>query len=215
MWICKHCKKSFDFSTSEKANHTRWCESNPKFKEYRTELAARSRLNITKESREKQAETLSKAHKEGTVKSNLPSWSGKFHTDESKAILRKKRIEYLETNPDKHPWKRNSKFISEPCELLKKKLREAGLDFVEEYQPLRKRFFSLDISFPDKKIGIEVNGNQHYNPDKTLRKYYQDRHDLIVESGWTLIELPYLEVYRDDIVEIIWSHSTTDSARVS
>lgn len=31
MWKCKHCKNNFDFNTtSEKANHTRWCEANPK-----------------------------------------------------------------------------------------------------------------------------------------------------------------------------------------
>jgi len=30
MWNCKHCKKEFDFkSTSEKANHSRWCGYNP------------------------------------------------------------------------------------------------------------------------------------------------------------------------------------------
>ena len=30
MWECKHCKKNFDFNnTSEKANHSRWCDSNP------------------------------------------------------------------------------------------------------------------------------------------------------------------------------------------
>lgn len=31
MWHCKHCKNQFDFSSvSQKANHTRWCDSNPK-----------------------------------------------------------------------------------------------------------------------------------------------------------------------------------------
>lgn len=30
MWNCKHCSKSFEYtSTSEKANHTRWCDQNP------------------------------------------------------------------------------------------------------------------------------------------------------------------------------------------
>lgn len=30
MWSCKHCTKVFNFtSTSQKANHTRWCDSNP------------------------------------------------------------------------------------------------------------------------------------------------------------------------------------------
>lgn len=31
MWNCKHCSKEFEFSTtSQKANHSRWCPSNPK-----------------------------------------------------------------------------------------------------------------------------------------------------------------------------------------
>lgn len=31
MWRCKHCKEEFSFqTTSEKANHSRWCEQNPK-----------------------------------------------------------------------------------------------------------------------------------------------------------------------------------------
>ena len=37
MWNCKHCNKSFLFlSLSEKANHSRWCDSNPK-KQYHSE----------------------------------------------------------------------------------------------------------------------------------------------------------------------------------
>ena len=31
MWTCKHCKFVFNFNTtSEKANHSRWCKDNPK-----------------------------------------------------------------------------------------------------------------------------------------------------------------------------------------
>ena len=31
MWKCKHCNKYFDFErTTEKANHSKYCESNPK-----------------------------------------------------------------------------------------------------------------------------------------------------------------------------------------
>jgi len=30
MWKCKHCNKKFDYNTtSEKANHSRWCDDNP------------------------------------------------------------------------------------------------------------------------------------------------------------------------------------------
>src|SRR5574343_354814 len=35
MWKCKHCGIEFDFSTtSEKANHSRWCDKNPKRNEW-------------------------------------------------------------------------------------------------------------------------------------------------------------------------------------
>lgn len=31
MWKCKHCEKNYSYqTTSEKANHSRWCDKNPK-----------------------------------------------------------------------------------------------------------------------------------------------------------------------------------------
>ena len=34
MWKCKHCENEFNFeTTSEKANHSRWCSENPKSKD--------------------------------------------------------------------------------------------------------------------------------------------------------------------------------------
>ena len=34
VWKCKHCEKSFEsYSTSQKGNHSRWCKSNPRYKE--------------------------------------------------------------------------------------------------------------------------------------------------------------------------------------
>lgn len=60
--------------------------------------------------------------------------------------------------------------------------------FIEEYKPLNDRLFSIDIAFPDKMIGIEINGNQHYDIEGNLKPYYQNRHELIETAGWTLLE---------------------------
>lgn len=90
-----------------------------------------------------------------------------------------KRKKYLNENPDKHVWKRSTKFKSVPSENLKSYLRSLDIEFVEEYNPLADRFFSIDIAFPNLMIGIEINGNQHYNKDGTLSSYYQERNDLI------------------------------------
>ena len=54
------------------------------------------------------------------------------HTEETKKILSTKRKEWLNANPDKHVWKRHSKFKSVPCERLKEIIRSMGIEFVEE-----------------------------------------------------------------------------------
>ncbi len=121
-------------------------------------------------------------------------------TPDEKKKISNKRKEYLEKNPDKHPWKRNSKFKSIPCEILKSFLDNEKINFIAEYQPLfPKRFFSIDIAFPDKKIGIEINGNQHYQRDGKLKEYYQRRHELIEKEGWKIYQFHYSAVYNNSI----------------
>jgi len=117
--------------------------------------------------------------------------------------LSKGRRTFLKNNPDKHPWKRPNKKMSSPCEKFKFALRIAGIDFHEEFSPVPDRFFSIDIAFPAIRIGIEINGEQHYNRDKSLRKYYQQRHDLIEAEGWTLYELHYSVVFDDNRMKAI------------
>lgn len=124
-------------------------------------------------------------------------------SEETRKLLSTKRNDFLKNNPDKHPWKNKSNSLSAPCEHLKSKLKELNISFVEEYQPLENRFFSIDIAFPDKKIGIEINGNQHYEKDGKLKPYYQDRHDLIVSNGWMLKEINYSDVWNQDFLDII------------
>jgi len=76
-------------------------------------------------------------------------------------------------------------------------------NFVTEFSPLEDRFFAIDIVFPDLLFGIEVNGEQHYNRDRTLKKYYQERHDLIESKGWRILELHYAECYNNNVIQKI------------
>ena len=66
-----------------------------------------------------------------------------------------------------------------------------------------ERFFSIDISLPQYKIGIEINGNQHYESNGCLKEYYQKRHDYIVSLGWNLYELHYSLCFNDDVIKSI------------
>lgn len=126
-----------------------------------------------------------------------------FRTDEYRLKASDNIKNYLKNNPEKHSWKNESKKISKPCENIKKYLDLKNIKYIEEWQPLKNRFFSIDIAFPDIKFGIEVNGNQHYNSDGTLKEYYQTRHNLIELEGWKLIELHYSMCFNYDFIEKI------------
>jgi very-short-patch-repair endonuclease len=118
---------------------------------------------------------------------------------ETKELLSEKRKKWLKDNPDKHPWRKKDKFISKPCENVKKFLNELGVLFVEEYQPdIGDRSFSIDIAIPDKMIALEINGNQHYERDGKLKPYYQERHDLLESSGWCVYEIHYSACFNLD-----------------
>lgn len=91
--------------------------------------------------------------------------------------------------------------ISIPCDKLKKDLLDLNIVYEEEKMPLlhlNKRY-RADILMRDIKLIIEVNGSQHYLEGKQkfiLDGYYQKRHDLLVENGWRVFEIPCHFVFK-------------------
>lgn len=201
---CKHCEQETNLNIGAHANHVRWCSLNPLRSESVLSLKkAREKRNLqpaanqyTKAAREGRKIEISEETREKLSK----AWTGRVHTEETKKLLSEKRRKWLQDNPELHPWKRSSKFTSVPCEVLKKRLRDEGIAFKEEYAAVPGRFFSIDIAIPEKRIGIEVNGEQHYKRSGELKDYYRSRHELIESLGWVLIELHYSECYNEDVV---------------
>ena len=125
-------------------------------------------------------------------------------TEEERKIQSEKRKKYLKENPDKHPWKNKEKFNSIPCEKLKKQLIDDGFEFVEEYTDASwEHSYSIDIAILSKKIGIEVNGNQHYLRTGNLKPVYQRRHEYLESNGWKIIELHYANCFHEDRIKRI------------
>lgn len=125
-------------------------------------------------------------------------------TEEEKKQISERRKQFLKEHPEEHPWKRNTKFKSEPCEHLKTILKEKGFDFIEEYTDTRwEHNYSLDIAFLEKKIAIEINGNQHYNSNWELNEYYQKRHDYLTSNGWNVLEIHYTWCYVENKIKEI------------
>ena len=95
---CKWCEKSFDLSDKPKgfmANHSRWCDENPKRKEYVERLATVRNTYITEETRNKMRKGISEAHKRGAYEhvDQGKAFRGKKHTPESIELIRKKALE--------------------------------------------------------------------------------------------------------------------------
>lgn len=120
-------------------------------------------------------------------------------SEETKRKISDKRKQWLNDNPDKHPWRNKDKFKSEPCEKVKEFLKELNIPFIAEYQPdIEGRAFSIDIALPDKMIALEINGNQHYERDGSLKPYYQERHNLLESNGWNVYEIHYSACFNLD-----------------
>lgn len=178
---CSKCEK--EIPKKESGNHKRWCGNK----------------KVIKDSYCKTCNTSIKNTRTNSVRKycSRECFNKGVYTKEFKQKISNSRKKYLKENPDSHPWRSKNKFNSVPCEKLKKFLKEKNIDFIEEYQPLENRFFSIDIAIPEVMFGIEVNGEQHYNSDKSLKKYYQQRHDMIKSKGWTIYEIHYSKVYDD------------------
>lgn len=169
---CVFCEK--EFSTKRGCSyHSRFCPSNPK-----REFLKAWNKGLTKEDDPRIA--LSEEAKRKCAKTFL----GRKHTKETKKKISESRKKFLEENPDQIPYLLNhySKGPSYPERYFKKVFQNAKLHF-EEQKPEGR--YLIDFAFVDKKIAVEVDGEQHYldpkiiESDKRKTKFLQQR-------GWTI-----------------------------
>lgn len=190
-------------------SHVRWCDKNPKnnsinsvnWEEIQKAHDSGVYWNNLRKMFSISRNLLEKGLNSGFLKKTLHKV---IFSDNTKKKISEMRKKFLSENKDKHVWKRNEKFKSLPCEEFKKILSENSINFIEEYSPISSNNFSIDVAFPDKKIAIEINGNQHYNHDKTLKYYYANRQRILEENGWIVFQIHYSLVYKKEfIIEFI------------
>lgn len=97
IWTCKHCKKGFTFDgetaykiATQKANHSRWCEANPKRKSYVNTLRTGNNVELMNTARVKSGrlnQFCTEEHhvvSEETRKKLSIAGTGRKHTEETK-----------------------------------------------------------------------------------------------------------------------------------
>ncbi len=121
----------------------------------------------------------------------------KYLSEEHKEKLRKAYYKWTSENREK--FLKYSSGQSEPCEFFKELLRKNNINFIEEYIPYwKERGYRLDIAFPDEKIGIEINGTQHYDKNGNLNKGTLDKQLFFEQHGWQIIQIYYKDVYKEN-----------------
>ena len=194
---CKYCNKETK-NPGALSLHEKSCKDNPNRVPHNNGIRKgitpwnKGLTKYTSDSVRKGVNTRNQHYLDGTIKRKHGEW---HMPEEAKRKISEKQKQWLKEHKDIHPWRTNKKFISKPCETLKKYLTDKKISFVEEYQPYDDLNFSLDIAWPDEKIAIEVNGNQHYQSDGSLLEYYQKRHDILTERGWKIFEIHYTKCY--------------------
>jgi len=131
--------------------------------------------------------TLSEANKLARKK-----YPDKFkHNEESKKIMREKRLEFMKNNPDKTAWRLSN--VSYPEKLFIEYVETNGLDkkysIVREYSVFP---YFIDFAFLNQMVAIEIDGSQHLLPERKGKDVKKD--NLLNDFGWSVIRISEKEI---------------------
>lgn len=120
------------------------------------------------------------------------------HTEDTKNKISLKRIEFLDNNPDKVPYKLNhSSKESYPERYFKQILNKYKIIFEREYQI---SLYSLDFALHSKKIDLEIDGEQHYVDSKIIESDIR-RTKKLTELGWTVIRVRWAHYKKLELID--------------
>ena len=113
----------------------------------------------------------------------------RIHSEETKKRISNARKKYLIEHPDKVPYLLNhySKGESYPEKYFEKILKKENLKY-DRY--LQISIYNLDFAFSDKKIDLEIDGDQHYFDPRILESN-KNRDNYLNSLGWKIIRLKW------------------------
>lgn len=177
-YICRYCG-SLRKNNNSLRNHERLCKENPN-KEltfFETHKAAIKHTNQFLKAKELGLNVESK------LKGRVSPFKGKHHSDESKKKASETMKRKIEDGSFIVPYKRNhSSKVSYPEKYFMEVFK--GLPVEYNYQV---GLYQLDFAIPEKKLYIEIDGEQHY-VDKKIVEHDKVRTEKLSELGWTCVK---------------------------
>lgn len=110
------------------------------------------------------------------------------HSEETKKKISESRIKYLKEHPEKVPYLLNhySKGESYP----EKYFDEIFRNKFEYKRFLPVSYYHIDFAVVDKKIAIEIDGDQHYL-DKKIVESDKRKNKYLIDDGWDIIRIKW------------------------
>ncbi len=179
---CKYCNLAFDgMGTPERANHSRWCEMNPKSKQYKEDLGTRATELHSGKKKPEHAQKIKKAYADGKYDHVNRSLNnvGRKHSLETKQLIKERAL-------------------ASPHRRLRRKLIEYNgvmLDSTWELA-LAKRLDELQVAWvrPEPIPWTDADGVMHnYFPD-----FYLPEHNLYIDP-----KNPLAAKVQQDKIEIL------------
>lgn len=127
------------------------------------------------------------------------------HTEQTKQILRTKRIEWMKLNPLNTAWRTRNE-PSYPEKLFMQICKETKLcdsyDIVREYCVFP---YFIDFAFVNAKVAIEIDGSQHWL-DITRIENDKLKDRCLIEHGWRIMRIPEFKIkseYKTIISDVV------------
>lgn len=188
-YICKFCGKICKNANSLR-NHERLCKLNPERQEsswvkFNHERGAWNK-GLTKETDERlrlQGLVLSEHYASGEIVSHNKGQTMSYEQRQKLSIARKR---YLKENPDKVPYILNhhSNGDSYPEKYFKAILDNEKIEYKQNYY---QNGYFLDFAWPEKKLYLEIDGEQHY-VDERIVEHDKVRTETLSNEGWVCVE---------------------------
>jgi very-short-patch-repair endonuclease len=113
------------------------------------------------------------------------------HTEESKKIMREKRLEFMKNNPEKTAWRLSN--ISYPEKLF---IEYVELNCLDKKYSITREYsvfpYFIDFAFVNQMVAIEIDGSQHLLPE---RKESDNKKDTLLNNlGWFVVRVSENEI---------------------
>lgn len=195
---CKYCNLDFsNLSTSQRANHTRWCKQNPKENKY-----TRRKTIVSEKTKEKLRNVVLDAHKRGVYSDaqqkmrENPSFKGQHHTEEVKKIIQKKALESKHRRLRKYTILYKGILMDSGWEVeLAKRLDSLNIKWIRpEPIPWRDknnivRNYFPDFYLPDYDIYIDPKNPIAYKSQiEKIKALHEQYNNIIILTNLKLIQ---------------------------